>query len=790
MKLHQDDNFVLTNSKNEKKFTINASAKAFKILSSSLYSRKVEAIVRELSCNAYDSHVFAGKVDVPFSVTLPTMWEPEFSIEDFGVGLNKQEVEEIYTSYFTSTKTESNDVIGALGLGSKTPFSYTDTFTIRTRKDGKEYCYNAFINAAGEPSVALVAESDTEEPNGVKVTVPVRDDDRYEFKECCEKVYAAFRVQPIITNTDVKLNIKPVNFEHIDEHGFSIVNSYAKNTIYALMGNVVYEVTNVTKTFSKYFDTEHSLKRVLENVCLMVKFDIGELDVAASRETISFDEITEKNFIDKLLGISGYIMNDAQEKLEAFDNVVDAYKFASNIGEWAFDMLSYRSLKLSQFRLATVGRVICNYIEDYFRPITLMPVLRDMAGKVRLNNGVPMYATYDVTDKHVYNYSMNFYSSRNTICESLAVNGGVTLPNLHSTGAKIYIYEGWVDGITSAIKEDLNAMRKASLTMMYNKRPFSMITKVKLPAEAKEGIVEFFGEQVVFVDSDEFIKDFNEKKRQIRLARAAERKAALEAQGLPQRDRAKRRKEDEINIIESRVWQQNSNQVLVEEHDKKRITVSELKDAIVLYRRRNTYYNLHRRDIHFNPEELASLMLATNCRTIYVVHSSDQKSIDRATEHTTDPMKTVAGIEASVNADLEQMWKYPNLFERLCRYHSPGVTIRLNFMKDVFEKAKPRMQADDIAFVEQALEFDRWQSDESLTMRYSGDLAWQIRSRSFSEKLLTQFIVQVNDKLDAVRANLETALVVDDLSRYLLQQRQMDLLFNYLETLDKLKPVV
>ena len=401
-----------------------------------------------------------------------------------------------------------------------------------------------------------------------------------------------------------------------------------------------------------------------------------------------------------------------------------------------------------------------------------------------------MYASYDVTDKHVYNYSMNFYASRNTICESLAVNGGATLPNLHSTHAKIYIYEGWVDGITSAIKEDLNAMRKASLTMMYNKRPFSMITKVKLPAEVKKDIVEFFGEQVVFVDSDEFIKDFNEKKRQIRLARAAERKAALEAQGLPQRDRAKRRKEDEINIIESRVWQQNSNQVLVEEHDKKRITVSELKDAIVLYRRRNTYYNLHRRDIHFNPEELASLMLATNCRTIYVVHSSDQKSIDRATEHTTDPMKTVAGIEASVNTDLEQMWKYPNLFERLCRYHSPGVTIRLNFMKDVFEKAKPRMQADDIAFVEQALEFDRWQSDESLTMRYSGDLAWQIRSRSFSEKLLTQFIVQVNDKLDAVRANLETALVVDDLSRYLLQQRQMDLLFNYLETLDKLKPVV
>jgi hypothetical protein len=41
-------------------FTIKATPKAFSILSDGLYSDPKLAIVRELGCNAYDSHVAAG----------------------------------------------------------------------------------------------------------------------------------------------------------------------------------------------------------------------------------------------------------------------------------------------------------------------------------------------------------------------------------------------------------------------------------------------------------------------------------------------------------------------------------------------------------------------------------------------------------------------------------------------------------------------------------------------------------------------------------------------------------
>jgi HSP90 family molecular chaperone len=94
-------------------FRIRNSAKAFNILSSGLYANKIRAIIRELSCNAVDSHVAAGRSGTPFDVHLPNTLEPHFSIRDYGTGLSHEQVKNIYTTYFESTKTDSNAFIGA-----------------------------------------------------------------------------------------------------------------------------------------------------------------------------------------------------------------------------------------------------------------------------------------------------------------------------------------------------------------------------------------------------------------------------------------------------------------------------------------------------------------------------------------------------------------------------------------------------------------------------------------------------------------------------------------------------
>ena len=88
MKLHTGTHTIEKSGNfEENQFSIEASAKAFMILSDGLYSNKILAVIRELSTNAYDSHVDAGVGDRAFEVHLPTRLEPFFHVRDFGTSM-------------------------------------------------------------------------------------------------------------------------------------------------------------------------------------------------------------------------------------------------------------------------------------------------------------------------------------------------------------------------------------------------------------------------------------------------------------------------------------------------------------------------------------------------------------------------------------------------------------------------------------------------------------------------------------------------------------------------------
>ena len=220
-------------------FRIRNSAKAFNILSSGLYANKIRAIIRELSCNAVDSHVAAGKTDVPFEIHLPNSLDPFFSIRDFGTGLTHDQVTNIYTTYFESTKTDSNAFIGALGLGSKSPFSYTDNFTVTAIKDGKRGIYSAFTNGEGVPSIALMMTEETDEPSGVEIKFSVNDRyDFYKFRDEAVKVFRHFKLKPTIKGC-AEFRFELPDYETRDIiPGVHTLNNARRSV--AVMGNIAY----------------------------------------------------------------------------------------------------------------------------------------------------------------------------------------------------------------------------------------------------------------------------------------------------------------------------------------------------------------------------------------------------------------------------------------------------------------------------------------------------------------------------------------------------------------------
>jgi len=283
MKLHSavQNEAILSNVGEVGEFRIRNSAKAFNILSSGLYANKIRAIVRELSCNAVDSHTAAGKQDTPFDVHLPNALEPFFSIRDYGTGLSHDQVTSIYTTYFESTKTDSNAFIGALGLGSKSPFSYTDNFTVTAVKDGRKGIYTAFINEQGVPSIALMMEEETTDPSGVEVRFAVED--RYDFDKFRQEaryVYEYFKLRPVISGSaDFKFKDPEYKETNITPGVHYHAEGYRS---YAIMGNIKYpiDVPNAQQAIGP-------LQGLLQ--CgLVMEFGIGELDFQASREGLSY----------------------------------------------------------------------------------------------------------------------------------------------------------------------------------------------------------------------------------------------------------------------------------------------------------------------------------------------------------------------------------------------------------------------------------------------------------------------------------------------------------------------
>lgn len=262
-------------------FSIEANAIAFKLLSDKLYSNKIDSLVRELCCNAYDSHVEAGKANIPFQVKLPNTLEPNFVVKDFGVGLSPDRVKDVYTTLFKSTKSSDPKSIGAYGLGSKTPLLYTDNFTVNSVFNGTKYIYNVFLNAAGIPSYTLVHSSPSSEVNGVEIVIAVNRYDFKKFEQVVQRTLAWFKPLPVVTG--------------VADFSFAQSEFLFENELYAVLKNPDYNQDAVyLNHFVPYTCTGH-----LGRMPIIIKGKIGDVDLTTSRESIELSPRTI-SFLQKL----------------------------------------------------------------------------------------------------------------------------------------------------------------------------------------------------------------------------------------------------------------------------------------------------------------------------------------------------------------------------------------------------------------------------------------------------------------------------------------------------------
>ena len=217
------------------------------------------------------------------SSDLPTKLEPHLTIRDYGKGLTPEQIENLFCSYGASSKRDSNDYTGCLGIGCKSAFAVTDSFTVTTFHGGKARTYNCYLDESEVGKAALLSEKKSTE-TGLMVQIPIKRDDIEELHEKAAKVFRYFKTKPIVEN---------LSKEHLPtmerpRYGYSgkdwrIVlgrSDDEDSDSCVVMGNIAYPID--TEQLSE--TSQRFLQQDVE-----IDFKLGELDIAPSREELKYN---------------------------------------------------------------------------------------------------------------------------------------------------------------------------------------------------------------------------------------------------------------------------------------------------------------------------------------------------------------------------------------------------------------------------------------------------------------------------------------------------------------------
>ena len=296
---------------------------AHQMMIDGIYSNKVNSVFREISTNARDSHIQAG-TEVPFEITIfHSQSNSNFctvNIQDFGMGMSEEEVLTYLCNLNSSSKRDSNDVVGCFGIGSKSVFSLTNTYTYECVKDGVLTKLLLSKDKNGTPNFTHTV-SNTDRPNSVLCSFAIVQSVTRILSAIYEEL-ALFDIKPIIKiikNTDdvfvkevysssITRNIlyEPQDFfpevvetEHfyiVDQHNrMSFIADYFQNKHIAC-GVIGYKLDNYS--FSNYY----GYNSVKSTIGILPKFELGTIKFGVSREIVENTEDTDillaKKFLD------------------------------------------------------------------------------------------------------------------------------------------------------------------------------------------------------------------------------------------------------------------------------------------------------------------------------------------------------------------------------------------------------------------------------------------------------------------------------------------------------------
>ena len=265
---------------------------------------------------------------------MPTKLNPTFSVRDFGGGLSEEDVFGLYSKYGKSTKRESNNYIGAFGIGKFAPLSYGDNFTCVSYHGGMKKSYNVFVNDDDDTKIAKLFEEPSNEPTGLSIEVAVADGDLTNFREIVMKFFRFFddaEMPKFIGFEEGESVVKPKNSLESDKGNWFVIeddgthNYYYNRKAHVIMGRVVYldpEAINVDNFISN--DNSRRVVKEMIRGNFYLRMPIGSVKLHHSREALEYNKSTQKALCHALFVASQDILEIAKLKLSDSADLFEA----------------------------------------------------------------------------------------------------------------------------------------------------------------------------------------------------------------------------------------------------------------------------------------------------------------------------------------------------------------------------------------------------------------------------------------------------------------------------------
>lgn len=401
------------------------------MLSKNLYSDPIGSTIRECASNALDSHRRAG-VEEPIVVSFERNDQNnfEFSVEDFGIGLDADDVKNIISKYGKSTKRDSATELGMMGLGFKAPLAYSSSFYFVCRKDGIERKYMMY---EGEDvnTIDLLYELPTEERNGVKIIVPVSYKDAYSFQTKIKEQLAYFE--------NVYFNSYDINndFFIFRSKTFQFSELAQDDYLHICLDNVYYPID-----FNKL-----GISPI--RIPIGIRFSLSDgIFPIPNREALKYTEETKDKILEKIKVIANHFVQKYNDSISeelcdlksAFDfySTDDRYVSVSEKGFNIFPLLKFSTVKIEEPK---------------------------MKGVQHLNLKNLYQRRHEFFDEYQIKYSLQNTTFRDNNKRSWKLS--VDINKIHR--GKCYLYEGVIGGV---MKDYLRSIHTSSEEVSFIKRVY------------------------------------------------------------------------------------------------------------------------------------------------------------------------------------------------------------------------------------------------------------------------------------------------------------------------------